>query len=335
MFFRRALQQRNQFVRYASAESGQRQEKPSGSISSYGVAVLGVALLTGGAYYAFRNFCPHATPLESGLSDLYLVMEREKVLSPSEWRSFTFKSGSDENHNTRRLRFAFDEPTKQVLGMQVASCLIVKTNVEGEDEPVIRPYTPITLDSDNVGHFDLVVKRYEQGKASRVLTDLKPGDTVEFKGPFKKIDITTNKVKHMTMLAGGTGITPMYQVLRQVLGDADDRTEITLVFANRTEDDVMLKCELDALQTKHADRFTIQYVYTQPKNDETKRGYINAEHIRSVTPPPSEASQLVFVCGPTAFYESICGAKNPDKSQGPLAGQLKELGYSEEQVFKF
>jgi len=33
--------------------------------------------------------------------------------------------------------------------------------------------------------------------------------------------------------------------------------------------------------------------------------------------------------------QAISGDKLPDKSQGPLTGMLKDMGYTEEQVFKF
>jgi NAD(P)H-flavin reductase len=43
------------------------------------------------------------------------------------------------------------------------------------------------------------------------------------------------------MLAGGTGITPMFQVLNAVLKDPKDRTRITLLYGNLTEDDILLR----------------------------------------------------------------------------------------------
>jgi hypothetical protein len=41
------------------------------------------------------------------------------------------------------------------------------------------------------------------------------------------------------------------------------------------------------------------------------------------------------VCGPPPMMNSISGDKAPDKSQGPLSGMLKELGYDESNVYKF
>ena len=48
---------------------------------------------------------------------------------------------------------------------------------------------------------------------SKYLTDMKPGDTIEMKGPIKKYDYHANKKAEIGMIAGGTGIAPMWQVI--------------------------------------------------------------------------------------------------------------------------
>lgn len=106
---------------------------------------------------------------------------------------------------------------------------------------MIRPYTPVSSD-DDLGYFDLIVKIYrrdvhpkfpEGGKMSQYLETLKIGDTIDVRGPaghityigngvfefadkMKKTPPRRRKVTKVAMLAGGTGITPMLQVLRNV-----------------------------------------------------------------------------------------------------------------------
>ena len=41
------------------------------------------------------------------------------------------------------------------------------------------------------------------------------------------------------------------------------------------------------------------------------------------------------VCGPPPMMKALSGDKAQDKSQGPLSGLLKDLGFTEEGVFKF
>ena len=63
-------------------------------------------------------------------------------------------------------------------------------------------------------------------------------------------------------------------------------------------------------------------------------GYITQDLLAAHMPPPSDSS-LVLVCGPPPMMKAVSGDKLPDKSQGPLEGMLKDMGYSEGQVFKF
>jgi len=54
------------------------------------------------------------------------------------------------------------------------------------------------------------------------------------------------------MIAGGTGITPMYQVAKALMGDQQEHTSISLIYANVTADDILLKKELDELSQTYA-----------------------------------------------------------------------------------
>ena len=56
--------------------------------------------------------------------------------------------------------------------------------------------------------------------------------------------------------------------------------------------------------------------------------------ITSKLPAPAD-DILIFVCGPEPMLRHISGGKGENYTQGPLAGLLKELGYTEEMVYKF
>jgi len=201
---------------------------------------------------------------------------------------------------------------------------------------VVRPYTPITTE-DTVGYFELLIKVYPEGNMSKYIDSLKRGDSLDFKGPIPKIPYTANMKKEIGMLAGGTGITPMYQVLLKILNNPADKTKVSLVFCNKTVDDILLKNELDSLAAKHPNRLKVYYmVDTAPAKGGWNGGvgFIAAKVIKERIAGPS-GDNMVFVCGPPGFYNVVSGGKTPDYQQGPLTGLLKELGYTESQVFKF
>lgn len=261
-----------------------------------------------------------------------LSAKEAPALDPKNFTPFTLEEIYPQTHNTKIYRFAL--PSKdQELGLPVASCLVVKANVDGED--VIRPYTPLS-EHDEKGHFDLLVKEYPQGKMSKHIAQLQPGDQLLAKGPISKIEIKPNFKKQIGMIAGGTGLTPMYQIIHKILTDPSDKTEISLVFANVSEKDIPFKYELDSLASRHPN-FKIHYIVDKKSSSSSwkgSEGYVTADLIKKHMPAPSD-DNLVLVCGPPGFMKLISGDKAKDYSQGPLSGLLEELGYNEKQVFKF
>ena len=56
--------------------------------------------------------------------------------------------------------------------------------------------------------------------------------------------------------------------------------------------------------------------------------------IKSKCPPPSSDS-LILVCGPDPMLHAIAGPKGKNWTQGPVGGLLKDIGYTEDMVYKF
>ena len=105
------------------------------------------------------------------------------------------------------------------------------------------------------------------------------------------------------MLAGGTGVTPMFQVVNAILRDPLDKTELSLIFANVTEEDILLRKDLDTLAAVHPN-FSVYYVLNKP----SEGGRCAWEHKYDVV--------LLSVRILGAFvYHVPCG-RGPDASQG-------------------
>jgi cytochrome-b5 reductase len=91
------------------------------------------------------------------------------------------------------------------------------------------------------------------------------GQTIKVKGPKGAMVYTPNMVRHFGMIAGGTGITPMLQIIRAVIRGRPigDTTEIDLIFANVNLEDILLKGDLDQL-AKDDSKFRVHYVLNNP-----------------------------------------------------------------------
>lgn len=189
---------------------------------------------------------------------------------------------------------------------------------------------------DTPGYLELVVKAYPNGPMSQHIHSLNVDQRLSFKGPLPKYPWEANKHDQIALIAGGTGITPMYQLARQIFKNPDDRTKVTLVFGNVNEDDILLKKELQDLENTYPQRFRAFYVLDNPPKEWTGgKGYITKELLKTVLPESKEENIKLFVCGPPGLYKAISGGKVSPKDQGELSGVLQELGYSKEQVFKF
>lgn len=174
------------------------------------------------------------------------------------------------------------------------------------EKEVVRSYTPITLD-DTKGHFDLLVKTYPQGNASQYLASLKIGDKARFRGPKGRFLYRPNMAREVGMIAGGTGITPILQVIKAILRNPEDETKISLIFANVSKDDVLLYEELKEMALKHSDKLKVHFVLNNPPSDEEwtgSVGYVTAEIIKSNCPAAAEDTKILM-CGPPPMMTAM------------------------------
>lgn len=68
---------------------------------------------------------------------------------------------------------------------------------------------------------------------------MRMGDLLEVKGPKGQMRYHAELAREIGCIAGGTGITPILQVIRQILKDPDDNTRVSFIYANVTEKDIL------------------------------------------------------------------------------------------------
>ncbi|KAJ5157082.1 NADH-cytochrome b5 reductase 2 [Penicillium canariense] len=286
---------------------------------------VGLAGLGAGFYRYSSSASSNSAPIE--------LKDRPKVFN-GEWVDLKLANIETLSHNTKRFRFEFDDK-EAVSGLPVASALLTRFKPAGAEKNVLRPYTP-TSDEDVPGYLELVIKAYPGGPMSEHIHSMNVDQRLSFKGPLPKYPWEANKHDHICLIAGGTGITPMYQLARRIFKNPEDRTKVTLVFGNVSEDDILLKKELQDLENTYPQRFRAFYVLDNPPEGWTGgKGFITKELLKTVLPEPKEENIKLFVCGPPGLYKAISGGKVSPQDQGELSGILKELGYSKDQVFKF
>lgn len=271
------------------------------------------------------NAATHLAPITE------ITPARSTALIPGQKIPCKLVSKTSISHDVRKFRFALPSED-QVLGLPVGKHIFLCATID--EKLCIRAYTP-TSGIEEVGYFELVVKIYFKGVhpkfpngglMSQYFDSLSVGSIVEVKGPLGHIEYTGRGnflvhgkqkfAKKLAMIAGGTGITPIYQVMQAILKDSDDDTEMFVVYANRTEDDILLKDELDAWAEKYPDRVKVWYVVQESIKEGWKYsvGFITESILREHIPLASETT-LALACGPPPMIQF---AVNPN---------LEKMGY--------
>ena len=199
------------------------------------------------------------------------------------------------SHNTAIYRFALPTPNS-ILGLPIGQHISIAANLDVKDpktekvenKEVVRSYTPISSDV-HPGFFDLLIKSYPTGNISRHLATLKVGDTMKVKGPKGAMVYTPNMVRRFGMIAGGTGITPMLQIVRAIVRGrkAGDRTEVDLIFANVNADDILLREDLDQLAKEDSGIRVYHVLNNPPEKWDGGVGFVTADIIKVRQPNPS------------------------------------------------
>jgi len=222
----------------------------------------------------------------------------KSALSRDEWRSFKLLRHTPVSKSTSVLEFEIPGQ----LGLPIGQHVSVRAPLNGR--MVMRSYTPIS-DVDTVGTVKLLVKSYPTGNLSRVLGALQVGESVEMKGPKGKFLYQRNMTERIGMLAGGTGITPCFQVLKAALKDEKDQTRFDLLYANVSEDEILLKDELDTLMREHPLRFRVRYFLNfPPPGWDGGVGFITRDAIADFL-PPATLDCRVLMCGPPPMVEAM------------------------------
>eukprot|EP01063_Lacrimia_lanifica_P015381 TRINITY_DN22165_c0_g1_i1.p2 TRINITY_DN22165_c0_g1~~TRINITY_DN22165_c0_g1_i1.p2 ORF type:complete len:301 (+),score=124.70 TRINITY_DN22165_c0_g1_i1:57-959(+) len=241
------------------------------------------------------------------------------------------------NHNTKIFTFAL--PTAEhVLGLPIGKHVSLSTKIDGK--PVQRAYTPISCDQD-VGIIRLAVKVYEQGKMTQHLDKMQVGDELAFAGPngefhylgrgeftlTKRGETTLRSTKCFVGMAGGSGLTPLLQVMQEIARDPADATKFHLVFGNVTEDDILLRGMLDDLVKQRPDQFTVWHTLDKPPAGWAMgSGYITETMLAErfgCTGGSAPEDQFALMCGPPPMIKFAC---KPN---------LEKLGYKPENTFCF
>lgn len=257
---------------------------------------------------------------------------RERFLDSRIWNKAILHSKAVVSWDTRVFTFKLDHD-EQSLGLPTGQHLMIRLRDPVTREAIIRSYTPIS-ETTKKGFCDVLVKVYFDtkeragGKMTKALDAIPIGHFVDFKGPIGKFEYlgrgkcavngNIRHVKRFFMISGGSGITPIFQVLRAVMQDKEDPTTCVVLDGNRLIEDILCKEDLDVFARENVDRCKLLYTLTQgPEDWDGLRGRIGAPLLKEHVVRGEENDSMVLICGPEALEKTAHKALNehgwPDK----------------------
>jgi cytochrome-b5 reductase len=203
--------------------------------------------------------------------------------------------------NVFKYSFKLPDP-RDVVGLPIGQHVAIKATIDGKT--VTRSYTPTSNNLD-AGLLELVIKIYPDGQLTgKFFANLKVGDEVLFRGPKGAYTHTVGQCKKIGMIAGGTGITPMYQLIRAICEDEYDTTEVSLILANRSEDDILLRKELETFARRYPKNFKLWYMLDNPpENWAYGSGFVTADVMKEKLPAPAPDTKIML-CGPPGMVNA-------------------------------
>jgi len=142
-------------------------------------------------------------------------------------------------------------------------------------------------------------KKFTDSEFSAALKTLKSGDWARIDAPHGDFTFQGEHPR-IGMLAGGIGITPLVSICKYC---TDNRlgTKVTLLYGNRTENDIAFKNELEAMQEQNPNLKVVFTLNEASSGWKGSTGLINMEMVKREIPDYMET--MFYTCGPPPMVE--------------------------------
>jgi len=183
--------------------------------------------------------------------------EIEGVLDSQEWRRFKIIYKERVANNIKLYTLELKDPYGY-LGIGLGDSVNIRTIISNTE--LIGDYSPCNAILAK-GYFQLLIKIYSGDIFTNFLDTLRDGDFLEVikkEGKFKLNDM----YKEIGMIAGGTGIAPMMQILHTLLPLEND-LKFYLIIINSTEADAPFRRIISDFKECYPERFIVHWLITK------------------------------------------------------------------------
>jgi ring-1,2-phenylacetyl-CoA epoxidase subunit PaaE len=176
--------------------------------------------------------------------------------------------------------------------------LTIKVNIKGAT--LYRTFSISSIpNKDNF--LTLTIKKIKAGKVTNYLAEnLKVGDTLEVTAPSGQFYLNAEPAnqKYYVMIAGGSGITPIYSMIGTIL-KFEPKSKITLLYANRNSTSIIFKEKIEQWKNEFPTQLEVKYFLSEEENPKNAiKGYITRISLEEVLKQHGKSKLEFYLCGP-------------------------------------
>jgi len=204
----------------------------------------------------------------------------------------TVKKVTDLSHDTKSFILETEQPLKYQAGQ------FVMLNIPFKDTFVRRAYS-IANHPENK-QIELCLNYVKNGKASHFLFNIKPKETVLIDGPYGIFKLKQTPHDKL-FICTGTGVAPLRAMIQELLAHKS-KENITLVFGERTEAELLYRSEFEQLQKAHKN---FKYIPTLSKPHKDWKG--EKDYVQYVIQKYINKAQTTdsYICGIKEMVEHV------------------------------
>jgi predicted ferric reductase len=179
------------------------------------------------------------------------------------------------------------------------------TFLASQGVPVEEHHFTISTSPTQTGSHASTIKA--SGDFTSLMGQVKPGDPVAVQAPFGRFSYLYHpEARDLVFIAGGIGITPLMSNLRHMRDTGADR-RVLLLYANKTEADIVFEGELDRMAGQDKPRVEVVHILTRPGSDwRGETGRLDREKLKRFCGNRLEKSTF-FLCCPPPMIKSLVG----------------------------
>ncbi len=226
----------------------------------------------------------------------------------------TVESSVDLTYDINEVRLRLDDPPE----ISHRPGQYVQVQAPSPEGPVFRAYS-ISSPVYEPNIVQLVVRLVPGGIGSTYLHNVKPGDTVNFTGPYGEFWLNEDPSVEIVCVGGGCGMAPMRNIIYTLYDRWPDRS-CWLFFGCRTTRDIFYLDEFEELAKGHSNFHVIYALSDKLGKDEKWDGETGFIHLAVDKYLEPGIRRQAFLCGPPPMIEAVTRV-------------LKEKGIHSDDVF--